>query len=66
MKPMPTLYYTTRFVDGLREDLKFVVMNQRPSTIDSTCALALVQEEAAKSSRKCEFKRFDHTSTRLF
>jgi hypothetical protein len=36
------LHYTTRFVDGLKEDIKIVVMIQRPSTLDTGCALALV------------------------
>jgi hypothetical protein len=55
------LYYAIEFVDGLREDLKYVVMIQRPSTLDAACSLALVQEEAAEPSRKREFRRFDHT-----
>lgn len=45
------LYYTMRFVDGLREEIKAVIMVQRPSTLDTACALALVQEEALEVGR---------------
>jgi hypothetical protein len=45
------LYYTMRFVDGLRDDIRSVVMVQRPSTLDTACSLALVQEEATSSSK---------------
>jgi hypothetical protein len=51
------LHYATCFVDALRDDIKSVVMIQRPSTLDTACALALVQEAAAKSSKKREFRR---------
>jgi hypothetical protein len=43
-------------VDGISDDIKSVVMIQRPSTLDTACAPALVQEEAAESSRKREFR----------
>lgn len=45
------LYYTMRFVDGLREDIKSVIMVQRPSTLDTACSLALVQEEELMSGQ---------------
>jgi hypothetical protein len=45
------LYCTMRFVDGLRDDIKSVIMVQKPSTLDTACSLALVQEEAASSSK---------------
>jgi hypothetical protein len=50
------LHYATRFVDGLRDDIKSVVMIQRPSTLDTACSLALVQEEAVESGWKREFR----------
>lgn len=36
------LYYMMRFIDGLRDDVKVVIMVQRPSTLDIVCALSLV------------------------
>jgi hypothetical protein len=41
------LYYTTRFVDGLRLDIRSVVVVQRPQTLDTAYTLALLQEEVA-------------------
>jgi hypothetical protein len=51
------LYYTLRFIDGLREDIKSIVLVQRPPDLDIACVLAALQEEVGDSSRQCEFKR---------
>jgi len=40
--------YVTRFVDGLRDDIRTVVFVQRPKDLDSACILALLQEEATE------------------
>jgi hypothetical protein len=58
------LYYAMRFVDGLQDDIKSMVVIQWPSTLDSACSLALVQEEAMELGRKREFKRYDSSSNR--
>jgi hypothetical protein len=58
------LYYAMRFIDGLCDDIKQMVMIQRPSTLDSACALALVQEEAVDSVRKKESQRYEPFSNR--
>jgi hypothetical protein len=47
------------FVDGLKEEIKSVVMIQRSANLDSTCALALVQEEACDSGKKKDNRHFD-------
>jgi hypothetical protein len=60
------LYYAMRFVDGLRDDLKQMVMIQHPSKLDIACALALVQEEAVDSTKRKEGRCFEssfHRST---
>jgi hypothetical protein len=36
-----------------------MVMIQRPATLDSACALSLVQEEASESGSKHDFRRAD-------
>jgi hypothetical protein len=59
-----SLYYATRFVDGLREEIRSMVMIQQPTTFDVACALALVQEEAIDSSKKKEFHRFETSANR--
>jgi hypothetical protein len=53
------LYYAMRFVDELRDEIKSMVMIQRPSTLDLACALALVHEEVADSYKKNEVRRSD-------
>ena len=46
------LYYTMRFIDGHRDDIKSVILVQRPRDLDTACALALLQEEADSSRRR--------------
>ena len=41
------LYYTQRLIDGLRDDIKAVILVQGPSTLITSCALAQLQEEAS-------------------
>jgi hypothetical protein len=41
-------YFLTRFVKGLRADIRAVVMVQRPTNLDTVCSLALLQEEVTK------------------
>lgn len=45
------LYYTMKFIDGLRDDIKSVILVQRPGDLDTACALALLQEEAESARR---------------
>ena len=40
-------YFLTRFVEGLRNDIRVVVLVQRPPDLDTACTLALLQEEVA-------------------
>jgi len=50
------LYFTTRFVDGLREDVRSVVMVTRPQNLNTACTLGLLQEEALDEGIHKEFK----------
>jgi hypothetical protein len=52
------LYYTTRFIDRLHDDIKSVILVQRPPDLDTACCLALLQEETAVATPKF-FKRID-------
>jgi hypothetical protein len=36
------LYFTMRFIDGLRPDIKSVVLLQRPKDLDTAATLALL------------------------
>jgi hypothetical protein len=60
------LFYAMCFIDGLRDEIKSMVMIQRPSMLDSACALALVQEEAVDFNKKKDHHRhepFYHRTT---
>jgi hypothetical protein len=39
------VYYTTRFIDGLHDEIKHVILVQRPPNLDTACCLTLLQEE---------------------
>jgi hypothetical protein len=53
------LYYTTRFIDGLRYDIRSIIMVQRPVDLDAACTLALLQEEALEPGHRRDFKKSD-------
>jgi hypothetical protein len=57
------LYYAMRFVDGLRDEIKTIVMVQRPHNLDTACSLAIVQEEAVESSRR---RRFEPSASKVW
>jgi hypothetical protein len=46
------LYYVTTFIEGLHDDIRPTVLVQHPSTLDASCLLALLQEEAGNSHRR--------------
>jgi hypothetical protein len=50
------LYYTLKFVDGLRDDIKAVIMLQRPQDLDTATVLAQLQEEAGAMLRKKDYR----------
>lgn len=58
------LHYTMRFIDGLQESNRSVVLLQRPSCLDTTFVLAQLQEEVAAPSRPKEFKKWDSFSAK--
>jgi hypothetical protein len=53
------LYYTLRFIDGLREDIRSIVLVQRPQDLDTACVLAALQEEVGESYKRREHKKLD-------
>lgn len=54
-----SLSYVTRFVDGLRDDIRAILLVQRPADLDAACTLTLLQEEAVEPHRRKDVKRFD-------
>lgn len=56
---LPQAYLTNRFVDGLRWDIRAVVIVHRPNDLDTASSLALLQEDALQISVKKEWKKSD-------
>ena len=52
------LYYTQHFINGLRDEIKAVVLVQHPSTLDTACILAQLQEEAMGAIKR-PYRRVD-------
>ncbi|WVZ83697.1 hypothetical protein U9M48_030818 [Paspalum notatum var. saurae] len=53
------LYYAQCFINGLRPDIRATVFVQRPSSLDSACVLAMLQEEIVKAGRRSDSRRYD-------
>jgi hypothetical protein len=60
------LYLVTRFVDGLRDDIRSVILVQRPDTLDAACTLALLQEEAGDQGRRRDARKPEGAATSKF
>lgn len=50
---------TGKFVDGLREDIRAVVMLHRPNDLDTASSLAILQEEVLNGRSSKEYKKLD-------
>lgn len=59
------LYYTMRFVDGLKHEISYAIMIQRPSDLDAACALTLVQQEALVQHKSAEVCKQDYHHNKL-
>jgi hypothetical protein len=55
------LFFTMRFLDGLKDHIRIPVSMQRPQKWDTACVLALLQEDLT-SSRKSEVRKWDVSS----
>jgi hypothetical protein len=60
---------TTRFIDGLRDDVKSAIIIQRPPDLDTACALAILQEEVLmhmgrRDMRRTDFSNFTQSSVK--
>ena len=54
------LNYTTRFIDGLKHEVRLIVAVQRPPDLDTAYSIALVQEEMGEDDQD----QFSPTSRR--
>lgn len=53
------VYFVTKFVEGLKSEIRIVVLVQRPPDLDSACAVALLQEEALEGVKISQYKKLD-------
>jgi len=55
------LFYTMRFIDGLKDHIRAAVALHRPQTWDTACVLAQLQEDLS-APRKLEVRKWDVSS----
>lgn len=55
----PILYFVTKFVDGLKDEVRSGVIMQRPQDLDTACTLALLQEEALEGVKTAGSKKME-------
>lgn len=48
---------TTRFIDGLKDDIRAVVLVRCPQDLDTVSSLALLQEDVFSQAPRREFSR---------
>lgn len=53
------IYYTMHFIEGPSDDIKFIVLVQRPSSLDTAYSLALLQEEVLDSAKRHDYRKPD-------
>lgn len=53
------MYFTTCFIEGLRPDVRVVVIIQRPYNLDIACSLTYLQEEVSEPLRRRDFLKYD-------
>jgi hypothetical protein len=51
------LYYTTCFINGLHPSICSSVLMQHPPHLDTTCIVVSLQEEAADTGQRKDFRR---------
>jgi hypothetical protein len=51
------LQLANRFIDGLRDDIRYVVLVHRPRNLDTTSSIALLQEESSRDNPKRDYKK---------
>lgn len=55
------MYFTMRFIDGLRENLRAAVLVQRHVNLDTAFVLAQLQDEVAPATTKKEFRKPEYS-----
>lgn len=60
------LFYTQRFIDGLKPELKAIILVVKPQSLDAAISMALAQEEAAAALPARAASRSDWAPTSKF
>jgi hypothetical protein len=60
------LYYTLRFIDGLKDYIRAPVALHRPQNLDTACVLAKLQEQMADAGKKKEFRRWEPNAAKPY
>jgi hypothetical protein len=58
------VFFVAHFLDGLRDDIRFVITIHRPQDMETVCAHALMQEEEAEGGRRKSVQKADHQTPR--
>lgn len=58
----PPDYFVTKFIDGLKDEVRTVVLVQRPQDLDTACSVALLQEEAMEGQKSGSYRKSEHVS----
>jgi hypothetical protein len=61
-----TLSNITHFLDGLFPKIRDVLLVQCPNSLDTAYTLALMQEEAAESTRRRDYKQWNQKGLLTF
>ncbi len=56
---LPLNYFVTKFVEGLKQEIRSAVLTQKPQDLDSACSLAFLQEEILEGSKSVSHKKSD-------
>lgn len=59
---MSAEFLTARFIDGLKEDIRVVVVIQRPKDLDTACSLTILQEEVLAHAPRRDGRRNEGNS----
>lgn len=60
------LFYTMRFIDGLKDYIRIVVAMHRPQIWDTACILAKLQEDVAEPTLKRDYRRYNPAGARQY
>lgn len=51
------VYFVTKFVEGLKHEIRSAILLQRPGDLDAACTLAFLQEEALEGDKGIDIKK---------